>query len=1173
MNLKGERDYQKLWEALEELQLSGENRELAEQYLDMTASENRELLKDAKRQDFSRLDRNKTGKCRDYLAHLKKRGRTEELSRYVRFVTAVGGSTAYFVFICYGWNVDSIKEFLTGEQAAAIRAEGIAWNNYGLKKAAANMGQKNPEILKGAMKLCFHKYANAQTLLAALSLHYTQAERGQGGFFKKVFSGKKPENTQNDILKCLEVNVIDSIPNLFAGGSPSQEEIKELQDFVKKGETGGNFPQRILDIIRGKQAAEYLILLLSGAAFLAMEHSDRLLGFLRLTAAMDMESGRSTTLDVCLEIGGRKWFYDHAKVLEAALPVSGENYLTWCLKNKADEPLGRLVKDKPDVIRKMFSDIPTEQFPYFLSAVEKGNPKLYQELSASGREAFGQKMAQELTEKYDVGKQEAQRYLLGEEELDALYPYLDKWREGTRYYSYDYQRKLSQLQKDDRLRQMYRRIAILEGLCLRTGHFNYLHGTYHKIDRELTKEILALFEEEKLPARYQLEILGGVHDNFYQDKDKVEFINNCVILLGGKRQWEETEKLLSREGSTTVRFLCIRLLDVHWKEYKTELLACAIDGSKQVRELLAAVYESHREWEMEIKAMLASGKAKEREMAALTLGKWGADAYRGELEEALAVEKSRQVRELLESCLGMEGKGKEQKEEESLTELAKEILKGGKKRKVSWAYETPFPEVHRLDGTAAQEDYLTAILVAYADMGTPGVSKQAARLASDLNAKELEEYVNVLFGKWTDTGAEAKKKWVLYAASLHGGESVVPVMYARIKEWPAASRGAMAAEAVRALALNGSSTALLLVDQISRKFKFRQVKTAAGEALAFAAEQLGITREELEDRIIPDLGFDEKMELSFDYGSRSFRVLLTPALELEVYDESGKKLKNLPAPGKKDDPEKAKAAGDEFKLLKKQLKAVAANQKLRLEQALYAERLWPSEKWQELFVKNPVMHQFAISLVWGVYEDGKLKEAFRYMEDGSFNTVEEEEYELPEKGMIGLVHPIELEDLEAWKEQLSDYEVVQPFEQLDRPVYRITEEEKEQRELTRFGGKLLNGLSLSGKLLGQGWYRGSVQDAGGYYTFYREDAEMGVELEFSGCFVGDENEEVTVYGAVFYQAGTVKRGSYVYDTVKTENQYLLSQVSPRYFSETVLQLTRATASSREQLAYPACKER
>ena len=86
-------------------------------------------------------------------------------------------------------------------------------------------------------------------------------------------------------------------------------------------------------------------------------------------------------------------------------------------------------------------------------------------------------------------------------------------------------------------------------------------------------------------------------------------------------------------------------------------------------------------------------------------------------------------------------------------------------------------------------------------------------------------------------------------------------------------------------------------------------------------------------------------------------------------------------------------------------------------------------------MKNPVMHQFAIGLIWGIYEEGALKATCRYMEDGSFNTMDEEEFELPEAGMAGLVHPIELseEELAAWKEQLSDYEVTQPIDCLLYP--------------------------------------------------------------------------------------------------------------------------------------------
>ena len=114
-------------------------------------------------------------------------------------------------------------------------------------------------------------------------------------------------------------------------------------------------------------------------------------------------------------------------------------------------------------------------------------------------------------------------------------------------------------------------------------------------------------------------------------------------------------------------------------------------------------------------------------------------------------------------------------------------------------------------------------------------------------------------------------------------------------------------------------------------------------------------------------------------------------------------------------------------------------------------------------------------------------------------------------------------------------------------------------------GRKLNDLSLTGKLQGMGWYRGSVVDGGGFYTFYREDPAVGigVELNFSGSFVGGENEEVTVYDAVFYKAGTVKRGSYCYDAPGKEDIFALGQVPARYYSEIVWQLERATASSTE----------
>lgn len=129
----------------------------------------------------------------------------------------------------------------------------------------------------------------------------------------------------------------------------------------------------------------------------------------------------------------------------------------------------------------------------------------------------------------------------------------------------------------------------------------------------------------------------------------------------------------------------------------------------------------------------------------------------------------------------------------------------------------------------------------------------------------------------------------------------------------------------------------------------------------------------------------------------------------------------------------------------------------------------------------------------------------------------------------------------------------------------MTDDERNQKEMTRFGGMILNGLSLSGKLQGMGWNKGEVEDAGVYYTFFREDGDVIVELEFSGSYVGDENEEVTVYGVIFRKRGVASgKGN--------DNQYKLGEISPRYFSEIILQLTKATASSQERLSYPECRK-
>ena len=1181
MNLNEERNYQKLMDALDALRLSEENRKTADIYFSQSEGKEAEILKQVKPQDLSELPEEDQNKSISYIEHLKKRGKKEELSRYVRFVAAAGGSTARYALFHHVYMLKDLQEYLPSDQSLAIRAEALVWNMWTLSwmniKELVRPVPDNLKLLRQAMSLCCHKYDNAKVLLSALYLNEKKKKEENQRAIQQIlgrhFSSEGSE--EREIIGFLIKNLVSSLPAVFQSPGLNEEEKKMLQDYVVTGNPQGSFPQDLAKVLTGKQTHQYLLTLLSGCAFLALPYSKSFPAFLQIMAA----ANPADTMNACRQMSEDAWFQEHASRLEWILPVSTGFFVQWYMKNRVDGRFRHMISCAQDLVLEEMEKgtTTTEDYQYIMEQIRKTDPVLYRKADTAVSGTFYQKLADELTGGLTAGREEAKRYLLGEGSIDDLYPYVNSWRGGYGYF-YQGMKQLDSMEKGGGL--FYRRAVVLEALKMRGGYF-----VYHYLPRgkdagklnEKVEELVKMLEEEDVPIQYQADAMEGIYSGYYSETDKNHFMEAAVEALSRRFQARRQEFCTALKNSTAVgRDICLRVLDTYWQQEKETILACALDGSRQVRAALVLICTGHPQWEPEIRAFLSSGKSQEREIAVQVMRNWGVENYREELAEALEKEKSKKLKELLRECLGAEPEGEEAvpAKEQSAEKMVSEILKGGKKRKVAWAYETPFGQVHKRDGSAVPEEYLQALLVCYADMSVPGVSPEAALLAAELDEKELGQYVKELFDKWMDAGAEAKKKWVLYAAAIHGGEAVVPLFHRQIQEWPQHSRGALAAEAVKALALNGSSEALLLVDQISRKFKFRQVKTAAAQALDYAATALGISRAELEDRIVPTLGFDENLERTFDYGSRSFRVYLTPALELEIFDGEDKRLKNMPSPGKKDDPEKAAEAYADFKQLKKQLKTVAANQKLRMEQAMSAERLWNVAQWKALFIKNPVMHQFAIGLIWGIYENGSLKETFRYMEDGSFNTVDEEEYDFPEEGMAGLVHPIELseEERNAWKEQLADYEVTQPIEQLDRPVYRIQEEEKGKNELTRFGGKLLNGLSLSGKLQSMGWYRGSVQDAGVYTDFYREDGNLGVELEFSGSYVGDENEEVTVYGAVFYKAGTVARGSYVYDTVKDENRYTLDQVPPRYFSEIILQLARATASSQEQLAYPECRQ-
>ncbi|PAQ15373.1 hypothetical protein CD798_06175 [Bacillaceae bacterium SAOS 7] len=602
--------------------------------------------------------------------------------------------------------------------------------------------------------------------------------------------------------------------------------------------------------------------------------------------------------------------------------------------------------------------------------------------------------------------------------------------------------------------------------------------------------------------------------------------------------------------------------EIQWEtdQFDALLIQLMGDSSKRIRQLVIDLLNERPNIKPFVFPLLQHKKAVVREQAVILLSNHTDQEVIHAFEEIFEKERSHKVKELISKAIHVE----ELEEEQDITSLAKyceKYLNKRKKAKVEWVTPETLPALMVKDPTEdLTDDVVYLLLTMFAETDEVTLNASARKLAEWIEEKSLHDIAYEVLLRWVADGAQAKRKWVLSLAAQFGDSRVIHELSSLIADWVKSSRGAIASLAVKALALQGSDEALLITDGIAQKIKHKQVKRAASEALEAAAKEFGITPEELADRLIPTLGFDQEGKRVFDYGPRSFTVEVTPEQTLQIFKEDGKSVKNLPQVAKSDDEQKATDAREQFKLLKKQLKTVVTNQKTRLEAALSQNRMWEAEKWEKLFVDNVIMQSFAIGLVWGVYEEGELIQSFRYMDDGTFNTIDEDEYELPEGASIGLVHPLDLEadEIEQWKEQLEDYEITQPIAQLDRPIFIITEEEKNQKEITRFAGRQMSDLALLGRMDKAGWSKGSVQDAGGFYEFYKEIGEYGAELHMTGMYVGGGMDDVVVKEVIFYKAGTVERGSYIYDEVTDKNRIMPNKVPERIFSELLLDVSKAT---------------
>ncbi|MEU3830241.1 DUF4132 domain-containing protein [Streptomyces sp. NPDC029080] len=402
----------------------------------------------------------------------------------------------------------------------------------------------------------------------------------------------------------------------------------------------------------------------------------------------------------------------------------------------------------------------------------------------------------------------------------------------------------------------------------------------------------------------------------------------------------------------------------------------------------------------------------------------------------------------------------------------------------AWADPALLPQILLTEGGALPADAVRTALMLLA-LSKPGESYPGLGvLTAHCTAGSLAGFAWGLFEQWRLAGMPAKDSWALHALGLLGDDDTVRRLTPVVRAWPGEGAHQRAVEGLTVLAAIGTDVALMHLHGIAQRVPFKALRVRAQEKIAEVAEGLGLTGEQLGDRLVPDLGLDAAGGTVIDYGPRQFTVGFDEQLRPYVRDADGKRRKALPTPGAKDDPELAPAERKRFTALKKDVRTVAADQVRRLEAAMVARRTWTAAEFRELFVAHPLVGHLVRRLVW-IGEEAGVATAFRVTEDRAFADVHDDELTLPGEATVRVAHPLHLaEDLQAWTGLFADHGILQPFPQLGRPVHALTEEEAAGHRLTRFEGATVP----VGRLLGltkRGWERGEPQDAGVERWFHR----------------------------------------------------------------------------------------
>ena len=423
--------------------------------------------------------------------------------------------------------------------------------------------------------------------------------------------------------------------------------------------------------------------------------------------------------------------------------------------------------------------------------------------------------------------------------------------------------------------------------------------------------------------------------------------------------------------------------------------------------------------------------------------------------------------------------------------LAEGVAMPGRKPTLpEWAEPKVLPCPVTVDGRASlQKEALFELLQVLAVTPLEGAGwLEAIRQA--FTPESLQQLSRALFYAWLGSGASPKDRWALYASAHFPSAGLAAELAERAAELAPQGLSARAQEMVEVLAAMQTREGLEKVHQLAKRVRSKAFRARAVLVFASAAEKMGLTEDELAERLVDDFGLSPEGWLPVTPRVR----LVVKKLKPQLVSEDGKPVKTWPTAA---DPE----ADAELKELKRKAGGLLKEGAARLERRMTLGRPMSFEHFTETYLMNGLLRGLIQGVVFAVLEGGRPALTFVVTEMGPVD-VEGRPVPPQEGRAIAVAHPLELDEetRAAWRAKKLE----PPFAQLDRKLRPVMDVRALETALHALEGRPVPVAAVL-RLERFGWIRGPEVGHGCFVSFARELGPLGrVELEFyPGVYLGD----------------------------------------------------------------------